>query len=709
MSAQERKLAAVWAAGCSVLLGLQSVGALFPDERVWGFHLLHFVPGWLAAMTVALYLSAAAWPFLGIGVDRKGKKKTSAGNIPWSIIGIAVALAVASLAFKAAIPLLGNSPDILKNLGNTLKGHEFKAGVLYETQPLSAWAYLALTRMANSAFGAKPETVFLAVGAAASIPAVLGAWKLGSALFAERGLRFMTVALFLALPTTVLFFGYIEFYLLMYVCLLWYFIFAIKALKTGTSIWPALALLCLAAAFHVTALLLLPSALLLVYRRLGGKDVAVRVAWVAVLAVAVAGAAWYFLSDQHVGRGFFVPLQETADGVSYTLFSPARILDIANLLLLYLPAPLLLCLLCFAAPGAREGEGSVSAFGVIAFAFPLLFLASWNSLLGMARDWDVASFAGLSITVACAIFIGTRPALRSILARWALPVSALAAATVLPWIGTIASSTASIDRFQQLLALNAPLVDRQGTLTGLETIRVMSEAVRNHRKELETAVEMLKYSRDPFEVSKLMMALRRAGGIPDPEKYVGIGALRLREILELSARGALRESEGEAVRRNFSRAVTECLNWYYDHYQRDAARSLAARLKTDLPGQSHGYTAAAYCALKDLKAEAAIAECLEAEKRGAPDQVTFTTKGIAEMNLGRLDDANRSLLRSRKIDPELSITTYTLAMLSLRGYRDTAQAIDYLTQYTSQEPGNRKARAMLEALTLSSRPKGGIP
>lgn len=685
-----------WAAGCAVLLLLQVIGAAFPGERLWGLHLFRFVPAWLIVLTAALYLFAAAGPYLFRPAGDRKRKPPEESKYPLAAIAVAVVLFIGGMLFRPAVQLLGNSADISHNLQNVLKGFDFQSGVLYGTQPLSTALYLSLVKLAGASL--HPDRVFLIVGLLAGIVTVFGAWRLSGSVSADRRIRFAVMTVVLAVPPLLFFFGHVEFYTLMYACLVWYFAFALEALDDKGPLWIPLVLLALASAFHITALLLLPSALLLVYRRITGKGVSTRNVLVTVALSAAAGLAWYFLSDQHLGKGFFIPFAADPDGTSYTLLSSMHLLDILNLLCFYLPVIAVTVAAALASPETERDEGA-AGFAILSVGFPLLFICSWNSLLGMARDWDVASFFGISVAAAFVVFLRTRPAFLPVLRRWRAPVAALALAVVVPWIAANTSSYHSLLRFYDLLMVNAPYTDRQGTVTGWEHVRQLYEKLGDRASELSVTREMIRYSRDPDDVLKLMRAVNRDRSVANARSMVDDGLTRLKEILRLQMAGKLDAVERDAVRRNFSRALIPCLDYYTSTAGPAEAMKIAESLRREFPDAPSGYTAMAFCHMTQSRFPECLAQGTEAVRREPTDGVAHTAKGFAEMNLGMIDSARASYARALAVKPVYAIAYYGLGLLQLFKDKDSARALENFRLYIDHHPDDQNAKRLIESLT----------
>ena len=700
-SAQDGSANKIWIIGCLALLALQIVGSQYSGLRVWGFHFFHYIPNWIVVLVCLLYGFAAFQGYIRKSIQSGKRPNPEGESSPQLLILLVIVFAASGFVFQTTTPLLGNSADILNRAIITTKGGHFDPGVLYSTQPLSTIFYMTASRVLRSAISFTPEDVFLVSGILAGVAFLIGAWKLAQRIVPDRAAMLAVLAVLIAPPSTLLFFGYIEFYAPMYACLVWYFYFSVAAMEESGPLWRPLVMLLVAAACHITAILLLPSALFLVFHRMRKRVPALKALALVIVTSAVAGLLYYFISPQHLGKGFFVPAFPVPGGQAYSLFAWEHIIDIVNLLILYMPVSGLLAFIGISLlKKDGTGESPAPGFALLSFAYPLMFIVSWNTLLGMARDWDVASFFGISSACAAVILAKDHPRFPVYLKRWSLRIAALSLASLLPWIGINASGYQSLLRYYSLMLMDAPHVSRQGTLTGWENIRKLYERSKDYTSELSIAGEMIKYSDDPFEVSKMMTAFSRAKDIQDEERVPTMGIDRLRAILDrYSHRDSLTRSDSSAVRRNFSRALVECLNYYYNRNRPKDAERIAQSFIDRFPRLSFGYSAAAYCAMRRFDYAAARAYSTNAANLPDADEVTFTTKGLAEMNLGLYDMAETSFRHSIAVNAELAMAYYGLGSVLLSQHKDSANAVLYLREYLTRTPGDEHARSILDSVT----------
>lgn len=686
-------------------IALNLVGWTSSSTWIWGFDLSAFLPLPVAVAALLLAVLAAFPRVFGSRLSRADTRAETRTDTRMDtrtdtrtglaqrgvdtrarvVLGILMAgLLVAGLAFPVRAHLLGNSSDILIRIANVFLGHAFRADLLYDTQPISTFVYLEAAKLAHSVFDAEVADVFRVIGALSGVLFVVGAWRLARALATDAWEVTTYLALLVGLPSLVFFFGYVEYYTLMYTLVIWYFALCARTFTGSRSIAIPGVVLTAAIGCHITAALLVPSYMLLVLHR--SRPVWISVGRIAkgLGAVAVFSVAYYLLTDASTSHGFFIPLRADVRA-SYTLFSQVHILDILNLVAFYLAPALILAVALIA--GVRPSiprDDARPLFAVVAVFFPTLFLVSWNSLLGMARDWDVAAFWALAVVSSLAIFFSAIPKLAGRLRTFTIPMILLVLAANIPWIATNTIEGASIERSMALLRHYAPSISRQGTLTGYENIRKLAAQAPDPRFEIDILSEMLPHVLDPFDLTKLTTAIRRA---EDPARYdhvmTAIGA-RLDTILAMYARpGGMSASDADAVERNFGRTVAEYGNYYLSQRRPAVAEDFSRRIMQRHPDLPFGFLAMAYLDMQSERSEAALQHSRLALRKGSEDVLLLCTKGFAEMLLGMGDSAFVTLSRAVEIAPDFGQANYEMGLYHLRFRNDTTTALRYLRKYVS--------------------------
>ncbi len=697
----------MWTVFCIAYIALKISGWLFPSPSIWSFDLSAYLPVPIVVASL-LFAILAAFPRLyesftvRVGMPPADAKGPAAMGSVTALVGVMAVILVAAIVFPVRAHLLGNSSDILVRIENVFLGHAFPAGVLYYTQPISTFMYLEVAKIAHSIFNSETVLAFRLVGYLCWLFFAVGAWIFSRSLSFDTWSSVTVMALLLALPSSVFFFGYVEYYTIMYTLLMWYFALCARTFSgSGSIVLPGI-VLAAAIGAHITAVLLVPSYLILFIHRHQPEWISTRRIAAVLASVTVASLAYYLLSDASRSHGFFIPLRADSS-VSYTLLSPDHVLDILNLFAFYLAPALLL----FAAGmhAARPGipvSDARTLFALVAVSFPTMFVLSWNSLLGMARDWDVPSFWALSLVSSLVIFLCAIPKLSRMLRVFAIPMTLLALSANLPWIALNATEGASIERYMALVRMYAPSISRQGTVTGYENIRKIAALSPNRQFEIDILSEMLPYTTDPFDLTKLTTAIRLS---PEPGQYgtvmTDVGT-RLDTMLAMYTRpGGMSPTEKDAVERNFRRTAVEYVNYYISRQRPDAAIDFSQRLIYRYPELPYGYITMAYVHMHLGDSEAALRYSRIARQKGSEDVLLLCTKGFAEMLLGMGDSAFVTLSRAVEIDPDFGKAHYELGMYHLRFRNDTTTALVHLRRYltlSGDEQGTQFARDLVQSM-----------
>jgi len=204
----------------------------------------------------------------------------------------------------------------------------------------------------------------------------------------------------------LLFFGYVENYSLFVLSVLTYTLTGLLAAKGRTSRYWILAPLLAAAFFHVLGVTLVPSALYLwigptrLGRTIRNWKWSTRLIGLAPI-VAVAGYVFYHVyTTNYFFRFAFVPLFEnrfTVDG--YTMFSMKHLTDFLNLLFLLVPGLLIVIVSLFDHSVRHALRQRPFMYLVVLTSSVLAAVFIFDPKLGMSRDWDLFSFAGVPLAV----------------------------------------------------------------------------------------------------------------------------------------------------------------------------------------------------------------------------------------------------------------------------------------------------------------------
>ena len=302
------------------------------------------------------------------------------------------------------------------------------------------------------------------VSSLAALPVICGLaaaallWLLAREIATGARGRIAAALLLLTLGVSQLYFGYIESYPLTSALILAYLLVGVRAAKAARlDAWPGVALALVAAA-HIVSLALVPSYVWLVARaRAPWLRKAVLLLLPAVLAAGL--FAWLRFGVEDLLRPFRTMGEalrggEGAFGFSLGgIVSPRRWVDLANLVLLLLPAPLIL----LAARAVSAARAGVAAWGFLLLAalpgaFATLVLVVPSS---PAQDWDLLAI--VLLPAALAVTAAGIPALERVSPRATAGILLIATAGLLGFVLVNADAAAGIRRFESLVGEEAAL------------------------------------------------------------------------------------------------------------------------------------------------------------------------------------------------------------------------------------------------------------
>jgi tetratricopeptide (TPR) repeat protein len=246
------------------------------------------------------------------------------------------------------------------------------------------------------------EVTYLLIGIVSGAILFTVAW-----CFARRIARCTTgrcavVFIFAGLGTVQFFFGYAESYTIMTALLSLFCYFGWRAIDDGRFILPAILVFLLSAGFHLSAAFLFPAlAYSLWARGVKTRSAIYKVAAVIMLLIGIPGAAISYFAFEKTP--IFCPAVVAAYS-RYTLFSVRHITDMANILLLVAPLPLIVCITHIRGFTQRLSNDRRLLFLAIAAASSLAFTLTVDPKLGAVRDWDLLALYSVPLAFfACAL------------------------------------------------------------------------------------------------------------------------------------------------------------------------------------------------------------------------------------------------------------------------------------------------------------------
>ncbi|MFC1486046.1 tetratricopeptide repeat protein, partial [Candidatus Latescibacterota bacterium] len=431
------------------------IAALSPSPLLWGVDgwcvLPTGVPYLLFILGVVLFIPRVDQPIVrGFRVYRRISAR--APRIVWL-----TAAGILFWVFRKRTFFLGDALLRMRNV--TLHqeyGYTFPR--LSWEKPLDTFLHSGLYNLLHPLTGITAQDVYQGVSILAGIAMVWAIMRYLGRLFDSHGVRLTAGMVILTTGTIELFFGYVESYTIAWLFVLLSLLTGLAMIREQRFSPLSACFFILAAAFHFVTLSVAPGivyAYVLVIRRSTPPAERLR-RWGLLTLIAIlvwGGTAFLLEMGAHPLSGYFtvhttglIFLPLFGESGTYTILSPGHLIDLANELILLVPAGVVLFLGSWQA--GKLFRSARVRFLVLSCLGPALILVLIDPKLGFARDWDLFSL----FAIPAALFIGELIALlpENLLKRIAVPLTAVCVLNTVPWVLINASEQASLARFERL-------------------------------------------------------------------------------------------------------------------------------------------------------------------------------------------------------------------------------------------------------------------
>jgi hypothetical protein len=463
-----------------IVLLVYLAASYYPNLRLWGLDWWAYYPQWAA---VGLFLLGLLVLAGAIYLSQKDADSELSEEIPkssqhslWWLLPVIAGAGVLFYLLRVRTHFLGDGYNILT---------QFEQGL--HLVKYTDWGESLMHIELKKLLGGDNVTASLASFRIISIVSGLGfvAFVLYSArrLF-ERGLHRAFFALgLLTGGYMLLFFGYVEYYSCFAALVGIFSLTGVMVACNKINRWFILPPLLLAIFCQVFGLLLIPAA---VYILMSKSKIAARLTRLSLpvrggiflIVMIIAGVLFYlyYMNNLFFRLSFVAPFDNSFTLAGYTLFSPAHLADVANLLLVLIPSlPLLVVLFFFT--GFRKIFGQpVYNFLVVLNICTLGAVFLMDPNLGMPRDWDFFAFAGVTLAVLGFYFLLDRgPSLKGWRVAAVLSVS-LSLLVLGPRVAGQSMPKIIISHFKTYLTQNRQ-IDREGRIFLIEYYHRTGDAV----------------------------------------------------------------------------------------------------------------------------------------------------------------------------------------------------------------------------------------
>jgi len=382
------------------MLCLFLLASFFPDNRIWGFNWWGYYPLWVPVGLFIIGLLAPVGAHLTLRNYFQEDSDIPDRTYSLAVIAITVVFGLLFWLLKAETHFLGDGYQQLSLLASP---NVFVKPTNYGGTILHLW----LIRLFGDHSGASVLLAYQIVAICAGV-GFLAVTALSARALFERNVNRLLFLLGLASGGyMLLFFGYVENYAMFVLTVaVFTLVGLVIALRKVDRLW-ILPVFVLAVFFHVLGVVLAPAAvyLLVANTKLGAWLSALprKLRWSMVVLAIVAAVTtfYYYYTTDYFFRFSLVPVIEdrfTVEG--YTLFSLKHLVDFANLVILLLPGLPVVGVLLFFLPVREFVRRQEYRFILILLVSVLGAVFLFDPKLGMARDWDLFSFAGVPLAVA---------------------------------------------------------------------------------------------------------------------------------------------------------------------------------------------------------------------------------------------------------------------------------------------------------------------
>ncbi len=469
-------------------------------QSLWGVNHLQFF-GWPAGIIFGILAAVIIYPATARYLFFRLQEITARfGRLPnrYQVALIVIVCLVAFYILRVKVHTLGDG---------YLRVYHLEQGYYYNhTEPLDYFLHALLYNLLNPLWGVSAESIYIAVSILSGLALVLILYRLPVINIAGESLPLKVLAL--ACGGSLLFFGYVESYSLVYTFALLYLFMARRFLETGQGFFATTMFLIGGISAHLSGLLMVPSYLILYYyrhKRNSQSSPALRILPLLLIIVttAILAALDYYdwLKNAAVRPAFsdlFLPLFMSN---GYGIFSMNHFKDIINQFLLVCPLALILLPYLFREKAGTAENSCHKLFYFSLIGSALLFILMIDPKLGFARDWDLFATPTALIGLVILFMVNDRTGVSfpTVIGRFTIP--ALGVLIMALWVVTNASENRQLLRAEKVLELSP-----QGRGYGWE---LLAHHYSEKKNDASKAMEILARIEGPARNSRVLYKISR--------------------------------------------------------------------------------------------------------------------------------------------------------------------------------------------------------
>ncbi len=516
----------------AALILVRLLCVLFPSSGWWGVNYARFLPPWQYLMISGLALLAVL-PRVAASLTPM-TERIAALLFPASSSRARTTHILAAIAFGICAGMLTMPYPFLGGDGVHVMRRLFRFNVQLlgdygqlSTEPLTVLLYAGLAKLsgAGSVAGGSVNLtgytmMFRVVGGVGASVLAFAVLRFSQRMSDINTERLALVSMLLFTAGTLMYFGYVEFYVPVFTVSALFLLSGMRALREGTPVVLPGVLLALAVVFHFSAIVFLPAYIFLLTRRLpcaSGRwqTVSAMRVQALLLIAAFAGAGLVYAADV---KGPWIALLPLS-GV-HTMYSLVHLHDVMNNVLL--TAPMALAAMFMLLPERHRHTSAPQAAVVFTAVAALWWIVLIVSQPSFAHDWDIFPVFGLTIACGAWLLLARLPfgPRRSYLRAQMMVQPML---FLLPWMLLHMNQEAALARYGAITERYAGVLPA-AVLSGFhETLRSEAVARADGGEEIRQIAAMIELTGERYEYMKLLRALARR----DPGVEHTLGDVRI--------------------------------------------------------------------------------------------------------------------------------------------------------------------------------------
>ncbi len=445
-------------AGLLILILLRLIPFLFPESRTWGFNHLIFLPSSYSVAFFILVAIALIIPFLKSS-EKMGEDLSEwfsftffGSRLKYLYRSIFIAIMTALfIIFATPTHFLGDGYDVINNIANSESVH-VKWSEVGITKILNAILLLLGT---NDIYSSR--LLFQIISIVSGVFSLFFYFNITEIITGDRFSRILIFVLSICSGSLLLFFGYAEYYPVLWIMLTGHIYFSLKYLKTKRGIISLWLFLLVGIFMHLQMILFLPAALYV--SLVGRKGLSLFLSYkkiilgtlISLLVVVASIVIYKYVTDLYIEDIFLTLFIGKPINPGYAVFSLPHLLDIFNETVLV--SPFLLLLILLSEIKIRNiSKLVISKYLILASSCSLFFLFIIDPKLGMPRDWDL--FAMTIFPLSLFLAVNLYKQIESVLKKLLIPIILFSIISVLPFLITNLSKEESVNYLKYMINLD---------------------------------------------------------------------------------------------------------------------------------------------------------------------------------------------------------------------------------------------------------------